>query len=418
MNFQQKTIYILRHLRFYKSIFHQKIMSEQKYAEGVISVQIRARYRGKEGHILAVHPDRPEGWSWVGGEFPATGSFHSAIEQIVEQQTGASILLKGIQMKKMAYSFSPYQNKWIVNSCFFVDSNPLEDWSPPQNRNFRVALFDTRSFGNFPDAMPEKIYEHHGHGDETFRWGINDGGYIGKRVASIRNEIEKEGRDPMYDLPFVNIKLPRQSNLGWGHGLNVGSVVIPHSYKDKRGRVLIKNRDSEYLANVGGKVEIPKGRNSDNADVVGCVLTEAGEEIGVSLRGVSIVGTSITPWDLAPSNNSNMPKPPEGINSILNTCIRARAIFPDQLDEAIENPQKFIPEEEKEKIEGIYFLPNAEYQELLSLGRMRTRDMIPLSEKEYFGCPVDRPSLESIDVVPRGEYAANFIKETPGTRNN
>src|SRR3989344_62105 len=164
-------------------------MDESKYAQGVVSIQIGVKHEGRDCHVLIQDPRTPEGFSWVGGFFRPSGSFYGIAENIIKFQTGASVNLKSLRLKKIAYSKSAINDRWLANYCFFIDANPLDTWSTPQGRGIRVSLFDTLSFEKFPDSPPEKIMDYHGKTSDNFAWSINDGGYIGKRVA--QNKIWK-----------------------------------------------------------------------------------------------------------------------------------------------------------------------------------------------------------------------------------
>ena len=88
-------------------------------------------------------------------------------------------------------------------------------------------------------------------------------------------------------------------------------------------------------------VIIADGRNLDNLDAVSCIIREASEEIGTKLHPKSLVGVALTPKDFLEVPNRTGYRDNE--NSLMNICFYATAANPRQLDEVIENPEKYIP---------------------------------------------------------------------------
>lgn len=374
-------------------------MDMGKYAQGVVSVQLGVNYKSRDCQVLIIDPKREEGYSWAGGLFRANGNLNDTVEDVVLRRTGVKIKSGTLKLKRIVYSRTAVNNRWIANHCFSARALPVEEWDRCDG-DFSAGLFETSSFF---DSSPREVLHVYGkklRGD--FRWAINDGRFIGKMAASDYLHMGEHGCGAFSSIPVVNVS-GEGKKMPSGVGLNVGSVIIPHTYKGVRGRVVIKNRDSKYFANVGGKVEVFRDVESSNIDVHSCIVAEAGEEIGVPLYAVSIVGVACTPWSyILPEADVK----PGHINSILNTGIRARPINPRRLDETIEKNK--IPASELEKIEGIYFLSNDEYIAVLKAGMMRTPDMVPLARQEFFNAPSQRPSLESIVVLQDSEYAAGF----------
>jgi len=375
-------------------------MDINKYAHGIISVQLGINHKSRDCQVLVIDPKIKEGYSWIGGFFRANGNLYDAVEESVMFETGAKIRRGSLKLTRIVYSRTAVNNRWIANHCFSARATPIEEWESPGNKDFSVGLFETNSFSG---ETPVEIEHIRGRIlDGGFKWAINDGNFIGKMAACDYLHRGEYCHGAFSAIPVVNVS-GEGKTMPYGFGLNVGSVIIPHTFKGKRGRVVIKNRDSEHYANVGGKVEVFRGIESANIDVHSCIAREASEEIGVGLHAVSIVGVSCTPWSYLFPNDDVQPG---GLNCVLDTCIRARPVNPKQLDEVIEN--NIIPVEEKEKIEGIYFIPRDEYILLLNQGKMRTPDMIPLARQEFCYPPSQRPSLEGIVVLKDEEYSAGF----------
>lgn len=370
-----------------------------KYAQGVISVQLGVNQRSRDCQVLVIDPKRREGYSWIGGLFRAKGNLYDSVEEAINFQTGAKMKLGSLRLKRIVYSRTAVNNRWIANHCFSARALPVEEWGLPGNGDFSVGLFETSSFFEEPKEIDHISGAGLGRG---FRWSINDGMFIGKMASCDYLHRGEYGVGAYPDIPLVSVH-GEGKEMPSGLGLNVGSVIIPHTYRGKRGRVVVKNRDSKDYANIGGKVEVFEGIGSSNIDVHSCIVKEASEEIGVDLHAVSIVGVACTPWSFI-SQDCDV-KAGE-INSILDTCIRARPVNPKRLDEVIEG--NLIPLKEREKIEGIYFLSNDEYESVLKSGSMRTPDMVPLARQEFFNPPSQRPSLESVVVLKEEEYSAGF----------
>ena len=375
-----------------------------KYAQGIISVQLNLNYEGKNTHVLIMDPRRREGYSWIGGLFRPSGDLISSAEELVKFQTGAEVEKDSLKLKRIVYSRTSVNHRYIANYTFFGNALPLEQWNPPQNQEFHTALFETESLA----TTPKRVSNLHGKSPNgKFEWAINDGGFIAKMAACTYQHIREEGIEAFRDIPVINVPYEGKSRMPPGVGLNVGSVIIPHTYKGKRGRVVIKNTDSYKYANIGGKVEVLNDEHSANVDIHSCIMQEASEEIGVNLHATSIVGSASTPLDKV----VNDPEVTTGdFTSILNTCIRARPVNPKQLDDAIAHPERYIPESERDQIKGIYFLDNENYISLLTKGKMRTPDMVPLARQEFYNPPSQRPSLESIVVLKEEDFSAKFRK--------
>jgi hypothetical protein len=289
---------------------------------------------------------------------------------------------------------------WVGNHAFTAKARPIEDWEDAA-KGFEVILVRTDSL----KGQLEKVATISGKERKTKpQWAINDGQYVGWTIAK-EQEFARMGLHYLQEIPVVAVPTKCKSRMGQGFALNVGNVILPHTYKGKRGYVCIENFDREGKALMGGKVEGMTDAASTNIDASSCVIAEAAQEIGVPLRGISIIGCALTPLDLL---HSNADKRKDHMNSILTTSILAAPVNLKQLDEAIEHPEKFIPGEEKEKIKGIYFYTKCEWDDLLKYGKMRTPDMIPLARQEQMGSPALRPSLESIVVLDtKPKFASN-----------
>lgn len=385
------------------------LAKKRKYAEGIVSFQIGVNYKGRDCHVLIQDPRTPWGMSWVGGFIPPRGSFYEVAERIIAFQTGAKIKTETLRLKKVLYSQSALGGRWLANHNFRVETYPLDQWSQPECTNIKVALYDTESFARFPGSPPEKIVDHYGQVNNQFAWSINDGGYLGLRVAHSKRYKAENGIEPLQNIPFVNVLLPRASDLPSGVALNVASIILPHDFKGKRGRVVIKNRDSEYYANIGGKVEIPS-TSPYNTNVIGAAIAEAGEELGIPLHPQSIVGVALTPFDLVITDRPQTIRKIHGdTNSVINTCLRVTPARPKDLENLLnKGPQAAVPKSEREKIEGIYFLPDDEYLAMLNMGKMRTLDMIPLARQEMQGVAAQRVTLEHVATLPKDLYAATL----------
>ena len=173
--------------------------------------------------------------------------------------------------------------------------------------------------------------------DEEFRWAINDGAEIARDTYL---DFSSSGRY-FSEIPFVDVFPGRESSEKQGLALNIASVVLEHTHKGKRGFVAVKNRDRDKYALIGGKVESLLDRSSDNLDAVSCIIREASEEIGTKLHPKSLVGVALTPKDFLEVPNRTGYRDNE--NSLMNICFYATAANPRQLDEVIENPEKYIP---------------------------------------------------------------------------
>lgn len=366
-------------------------MSESKYAQAVISMQISVPYKGRDCTILVRDPEKitegVEGLTWPGGiYFPSTDIFDAA-EKTLKRESGVKIVPGTMRLTNIVYSETKsISRRWIGNRTIRARAEPVDSWDEPEDPDFGVELYDTASLiRNTPERV-KTIFGRKNSND--FKWAINDGSYIASLMA--RN---------LSGIPVSRPLTDEETKIsGMDFGLDVVSLIIPHTYKGKRGYVAIRNSDNpDALALAGGKVERLEDIASHNIDVISCGVAEGEEEIGVNLRALSIVGVSMTPKDL-------LDLPPDVIekikgNSIFNTCILAQASNPHQMDEAIKDPMRRLGTEERKKIKDIRFVPEDEWDEIINRP-MRTPDMAPLARLERRQNPDSRPNLERVSVLP------------------
>ena len=361
-----------------------------QYAQGIVSLQISVNSsNGEECCVVVRDPklaEREDGYMWAGGYFFPSGNMYRAVEHIQNMQTGALLEEGSLSLRQIVYSRT-LKGHWIANHAFTARAKPLEEWKKPEIEGYEVFLVEKSSLVGEPKIV--KVVR----GEErknSFNWRINDGRHLAGIV--FREKMYCKTADSYFSkIPVVDTLTEDAFNLPHGYGLNIGSLIVPHIYKGKKGLVFILNKDSDKFGLIGGKVESLEGIESGNIDLLSCVFSEAKEETGVDFLPTSIVGCAMTPITAV---RPNYPLEKGGVNSIINTCILAKPLNPRQLDEAIrENKPR-----ESGKIEGIYHIPNEDLESVLSLG-MRTPDMSCLLRNYLSGVPSLRANLEGIVVI-------------------
>lgn len=363
-----------------------------KYAKAILSAQIAVEYNGIPCHVVVWDPELAAtnpGYTWPGGYFIPSGNMKHAVNMAQKSDSGFVLKDEDFQLKRIVYSRTKKHGHWIANHTFFARAQSIENILKPECKDIGVALVETSSLVGRPRIIKHIYGEAH-----EFDWSINDGPCIAESVFK-EHLYSLMGKSFLPEIPTVNVPNSTESQMPFSFGLTVGSIILPHNYKGKSGYVCIKNNDSDNYSLIGGKVETLEGAHSRNIDTVTCIMKEAGEEIGVQLYGRSIVGCALTPWDYIFPDDVGKVKSGER-NSLVNTCIHARPFNPGLLDEAIENPDKFISKREKKKIRGIYFIPEEAFYHIVNFGLMRTPDMAPLARQCLIGSHTDRPNLESI----------------------
>lgn len=372
----------------------------KEYAQGIVSVHAIASYNGKRGFVFIKDPKRPEGYSWPGGFFKPTGNLLRDVRNVFTAETGIPINGEDYaRLKHIVYSRTRVNNRWVANHNFFasVDNNP-NFWKKPIDEKFEVVLVDPDSLrvNPYSPKIVETVFGPKRVGD--FRWAINDGPFLARRVSL---DTSRDGRY-FSEIPVAKVYLDGSfsTRAPAGLAMNVASCSIIHDYQGKSGHVFIKNMDSPHLAVVGGKVE----SSALNIDVISAAVQEGSEEIGVRLQPLSIIGVALTPLDWV-KKDAQMYE--GGITSVLNTRFLVRPLNPEQMDDAIKHPARYISE--PDKIKGIYFIPDEELDDALKDG-MRTPDMARLMDLEFWETPSRRPNLEGI-ALARTEAGLPSIME-------
>lgn len=365
------------------------------FCKGVLSLQVTVHDDGKKPYTLLIKdPGRPRGLSWPGGYFFPYNDMRIAAQDILRRETGVLVDPATVKLRGVVYSRTKVNGHWIGNHMFSAEALPRDEWKTPESDYFTfLAPLETINDLGGCDLEDLKGNPYEGNRE----WSITDGPSIAKMFHRA-HRLRYDGRQLHQEIPIAT--LPHfDSKMPFGYGSEVASIILGHEYKGKDGFVFIKNHDSPGYALVGGKVESLNDSGSRNIDAVTCIVDEGAQEIGVNVTGLSIVGSAMTPLDMIDEKNG-IGAQPNGKNSIINTCIYARATNPGQLDGAIENPQQFIRESERNKIEGIYFLTQDEFGDLALKGEMRTPDMTRLSQLFLNRTPGERPSLEHIMLLP------------------
>ncbi len=372
--------------------FINMALDTSRVAKGIVSLQIEVPHNDG-AHLVIKDPGRSKhGYSWVGGYFFPSGDLRKSAIDIAKRETGVIIEPNSVHLRQIVYSQTRINGHWIANHCMSARARPVSEWDSPAE-GYETFLVSTSSLRK---QVPKIIETIHGKPNERFEWSISDGGFIGWHVYN-QFSLEKQRRTYFSPIPIVEVKTEYSSEQreGFGWGMNVGQIVLQHTYRGKEGLVLIENHDNPgKLAFAGGKVEALDSVSSRNIDVASCIVAEGEEEIGVSLRPTSIVGCALTPFRaIIPGFVYET----EGMNSIVTTSITARAVDPRKLDEAINNPRGFI--KEKYKIKNISFWPRDDLGDLARKGEMRTPDMSVLLSQWLYGTPAERPNLEQIAVL-------------------
>jgi hypothetical protein len=370
-----------------------------KYAKGIVSLQMTVEHEGVPCFVLVRDPKLNKGYMFPGGYFFPAWNISDAAEEIQGFVTGAKLYSRP-SLRKILYSRTQTHGHWIANHAFSARAKPVEEWEEPTDREFEVSLFDIRSF----HATPRKVatvFPRDSDKDDEFRWTINDGPYL-TRMAVAEYYSNSQGKRGLEQIPTVTVPIKNKGILPntQGYGINIGNVVLTHTYKGEDGYVYIINSDSLHPALIGGKVENLRDVHSNNVDVHSCIVSESGGEIGVNLHALSVIGTALTPIGVLDSDvrPREIDRNDKIVHSLITTSVLARAANPAQLTDAIDHPEKYISE--RDKIRGIYFMNRAEFATVIASGEMRTPDMIPLALQAFNGSQAERPNLESIALLP------------------